>query len=579
MAAAAPKLGTPTADFSLSKCAALLRQKDAEGNSVGHQRAKDYLCSYAARTLNPPGVFLWTPSACTWEHFTMADFKTNVLPKEAVTHSVRTVGENGEERVHSFVLTSWFIAHSGDHVAPVMDPARPRVFADKVRGRCINLFPGYMHGEAMQQPYSAASAKARAAVDVVLRHVLEVLCSGSQPLYEYWLSWMGGMVQGIRQETALYFKSGMGAGKSIVNTWIQTSVLGEQLAHVTDDAELITGKFNMRLKGKLLCVLEEPDTQEAWSRKALEKALRQKITGATIDLADKRIRAITVKNTISYIINTNEEAVALRNDDRRFVCFDVSDHRRGDTAYFTRLAAAMAVKGAGPAFAAYVREFKASAGLNMRAIPESSTRQEIIVQSLGDTHQFLKEEFIARGSGIEMLFAKFFDRLTEWRRNKGRKNAYSRIRVSKDLKAIGIESQTKKVPGSRVNACTLDVTPEYLLETFRARGWMTELDDYVEPEFAFELPPPPPPSDDDEFALDDLPPPPPDFVDSEIDYSDLPPPPADLIPASAPAASTPIGAAAATSASTTGSATASCTSQVSTAALAMFDEVLSDLGL
>ena len=57
--------------------------------------------------------------------------------------------------------------------------------------------------------------------------------------------------------TAIYIRSQKGIGKSCIIDFLRKSVLGSEVIYQTSDSNILSGRFNGPLQGKMLFVLEE----------------------------------------------------------------------------------------------------------------------------------------------------------------------------------------------------------------------------------------------------------------------------------------------------------------------------------
>ena len=105
-------------------------------------------------------------------------------------------------------------------------------------------------------------------LDKVLDKVLlEVLCCGRQPLYEYCLNWFAWLVQkvGVKVNTYLVFWGTPGAGKGILFHFLR-QLLGIEHCLMANSAELVLGHFNDHLQNKLFVFMDEIDFKGEESR-------------------------------------------------------------------------------------------------------------------------------------------------------------------------------------------------------------------------------------------------------------------------------------------------------------------------
>lgn len=186
-------------------------------------------------------------------------------------------------------------------------------------------------GWAFEPVFENAESKCR----LLLAHIREVLCSGCLVSEAYLLNWIAFYFQFPWKvpRTALVLKSDEGTGKTAV-TDILLDAAGRH-GFTSASKKHILGDFNGHLLKCVVVVLEEAlfagDPQAA-------NAIKPLITNKTIGFEPKGKPAFTAPNRLHFAILTNNQwAVPADAGSRRYFVPAVSDHRKGDTAYFTAL--------------------------------------------------------------------------------------------------------------------------------------------------------------------------------------------------------------------------------------------------
>ena len=131
------------------------------------------------------------------------------------------------------------------------------------------------------------------------------------------------MVSGKKMTTAIYIRAQKGIGKSCIIDFLRKSVLGSEVIYQTSDSNILSGRFNGPLQGKMLFVLEEAPcaTQGEW--KVLDSKLKNFITEHTISIEKKGKDQIDVENFVCFILFTNKNSVVFTHDERRYFSPDV----------------------------------------------------------------------------------------------------------------------------------------------------------------------------------------------------------------------------------------------------------------
>jgi len=166
-------------------------------------------------------------------------------------------------------------------------------------------------------------------------HIRSVICGGDEKLDDYLMGWLATLVQNPFDpaRVAVVLRGGKGTGKGAFAAPLQ-KIFGGHGFYIASSG-LLAGRFNAHLEG--VCFLFADEAYFAGARND-EGQLKGLITEATFALEAKGRDATLVPNRLSVLMATNSEwAVRSSNDERRYCVVDVSDTRRGDTAYFDAL--------------------------------------------------------------------------------------------------------------------------------------------------------------------------------------------------------------------------------------------------
>jgi hypothetical protein len=166
-------------------------------------------------------------------------------------------------------------------------------------------------------------------------HILDVICNKNLTLYSYLMCWLARMVQYPAQqgEVAVVMKGGEGTGKGTLAR-AMLRVLGQHSMHISNARHLV-GNFNAHLRDCILLFADEAffagDKQHVGVLKAL-------ITELSLAIEAKYQNAVQAPNFVHIMMASNEEWVIPAGlDARRFLVLVVSEHRKGDHAYFAEI--------------------------------------------------------------------------------------------------------------------------------------------------------------------------------------------------------------------------------------------------
>lgn len=170
--------------------------------------------------------------------------------------------------------------------------------------------------------------------DLNKAHVRNVICSGSEEVYEWVMDWMAALFQspGKNAFTGLVLMGGQGTGKGHFADKMLGGCLDRQhYVHVVD-RKAIFGDFNDVLSGRVLTFVDEAtwggDKRDAGIIKGL-------ITEPTINIARKFLPRVTELSMQHVVLASNEEwPVGIDRDDRRFAVLAVSPRHANSHAYF-----------------------------------------------------------------------------------------------------------------------------------------------------------------------------------------------------------------------------------------------------
>ena len=260
----------------------------------------------------------------------------------------------------------------------------------------------------------------------VLHHVREVLCAGHAGCFDYVMTWLRAVVvEKRRTGTALVFcASEQGTGKGIfidqflgerVMGTIDTEgepTLGEPYVQLGDVQHMV-GRFNTLSQNRLLINADEASSNGGAFKES--SRLKGLITELIAIWESKGLDAVMVRNYANYIFTTNDATpVKVACGDRRFFVRTPSDRYKGDAAYFAALLAEVRDPAATAHFYKYLEAF--DAGVDLRCIPETEERMEMMATNVPLPCQFLREQVEAGAitSGKRKPTAELWDEFSAW---------------------------------------------------------------------------------------------------------------------------------------------------------------------
>lgn len=311
-------------------------------------------------------------------------------------------------------------------------------------------------------------------IEVIDNHIKEVLCGGNIAMFEYVRLFFAFSIAGVKVRKAIFMLSEERTGKGIYLNFLDR-VLGERMLK-TSSTETIT-KYTKPLEGVVLVNIDE--LPELRGNLLIQDKLKGLITEDKFDCRDMYSVGYTQTNTFNIIITTNiEGSINLSQSNKeRYICPDVSDHRKGDFKYFQSVIKAMNCKGVIPAYFNHMRKlYEENKDFNFDIMPNSRTRDEKIISALPPLYKYIKDEFIFNNADMDIECKQLLDEY-----NTNAKFKMTLHRLHKDLKKIGIIKTTVSVNGSTKRKFIVPV--ETLRKIFISKRWYDpEIEDDEAPE-------------------------------------------------------------------------------------------------
>jgi hypothetical protein len=264
----------------------------------------------------------------------------------------------------------------------------------EIPGEMINIFRGFG-----VEPAPGDWSLMRA-------HILNVLCSGRQALFDYLIGWMAWSVQKLDQPigVAVALLGEQGAGKGIFARTFG-NLFGEHFAHIANGDQL-TGRFNASVGKSCFIFLDEA----VWAGdKKGEGVLKALITEPSLTLEAKFRDPITVANRLRIMVASNNDwAVPAGIGDRRWLILNINNRHAGtkNADYFAALKDE--VDNGGPAAMLHDLLAMDLSAFNVRDVPRTAAKAQQQALSLPSLEAWLYqvlqegaiEERIQPGSAV-----------------------------------------------------------------------------------------------------------------------------------------------------------------------------------
>jgi hypothetical protein len=188
-------------------------------------------------------------------------------------------------------------------------------------------------------------------VNLILKHINEVLCDGNGEAAKYFIEWLAHIVQypEVKPTVAILMKSAEGTGKGTIYKLLK-KMLGAN-AHQVNGSYQLMGRFNGIVAGRLLIFGDEVDMTD---KKSFDRA-KGIISEPTISLELKGIDPEPIPNMARFMFAGNHDQVIVAGTrERRFLVLEIAEHIIGNRDYFKSLNHQIDNGGA-PAFLAYLQ--------------------------------------------------------------------------------------------------------------------------------------------------------------------------------------------------------------------------------
>ena len=226
-------------------------------------------------------------------------------------------------------------------------------------------------------------------------------------LFDYLWKWMAHLSQkpGEKPGVAIVLRGQQGTGKGTF-CGVLKELVGRKAYKEVASMGRITGNFNAHLQNALLVNANEA----LWGgNKSHEGALKALVTDEELAIEPKGVDTYFIKNCMRLIVTSNEAwAVPMGLDDRRFLCLDISDKVKEDTAYFKTIHEQMKNGG----YEALMQELMNVNldGFDVRTKPQTNTGHDMKLLSASPVEQWwydtlASDGFYASPEGYEAFYS------------------------------------------------------------------------------------------------------------------------------------------------------------------------------
>ena len=231
-------------------------------------------------------------------------------------------------------------------------------------------------------------------VQPILDFIFEVIANGKEENFKYIISWLSHIVckPYKKTEVALFLHSNeKGTGKGTLGYWLKNYLFGSHISNVISGLSKLTQKHNTCIQKKIFTMVEElPSLQGEFH--AQFDTMKHIITDPQITIEPKGIDPFEIPNFANFmLLSNNLMSIKLERGDRRYACFEVSSHKKGDEDYWDHLHDEVLTEETAKEFFKYLKNLDDSEKISLRKIPKTTIRQTLIDNSIPVHEQFFED--------------------------------------------------------------------------------------------------------------------------------------------------------------------------------------------
>ena len=325
----------------------------------------------------------------------------------------------------------------------------------------FNTFAGMIH------KYNSEFTIDHNKIHRFLDHIKQIWCSGDEALYECTIKTFALYVQRPERKTkiCLVITGREGLGKNIITDILRDHVIGKRYVCETPSMAKITGKFNAFVENKLLCVLNEAANVSSDGAHEAQEVLKDRIDAETIPIERKNIDPYTASDRCNYICYSNNNYVIKASTElRRYVFYQASDAKLGDSEYFRSLADDFNEHGAGIHLYHYLMSLDVSGFVPQRDFPTTTLKEQMKMDAFDKPTQWLiaccNEEvmnFMSIDNGNFNSVSDMLSRFNQWMISMGDKSSWTTQRFGRSIVKLLGEGERPRQKGIRMRGYTLSI--------------------------------------------------------------------------------------------------------------------------
>ena len=254
-------------------------------------------------------------------------------------------------------------------------------------------------------------------IGLLLKH-LEILCNNEKEVYEYFINWIGQMVQyPERKSICITFISKEGAGKGTLMHLFRNMFGKKKILETADPLRDVFGDFNGAMKDAFLINFNEIGLTDM---KPIRNKMKHLITDPTVWINEKNIKAYEINSYHRCLITTNNvEPIVVSKDTRRDVVIRCSDELINNKSYFDKIYTLINDDKIVRDFYDYLMSLKDLENFDKIALPKTEYQQNLSDLSVTVIEQWIKDwtikNYDMKERIIKMTSEDLYNDFINWR--------------------------------------------------------------------------------------------------------------------------------------------------------------------
>jgi hypothetical protein len=422
------------------------------------------------------GYFFNNVLEAEFSHFTEKDFK-EFLPTD-LTDTYYEGKKKIEFNAKKFLQSTEFMKET---FTPAIDYSKDFIYSNfktlhghKIEMKMLNM---KRNKNIIDLIETIPREEIQPRLNKVYDHIKNVLCSGNEQQYEFFINFIACTFGGRKVRKAIMAISKERTGKGLIINNLLHGILGDQFLKTSAVEDII--KLTKKFEGRLLLNFDELPVQTEF--KTVSDVMKSLITEPQFNCRGMYVEGYQQLNTFNIIITSNNNCINLtQSNNTKYVCLDVSEKMIGNYDYFEEMVDIVKCEHIKLAFYNDMMErFKTLDKWNEdRAMPTSETYIFKVIEALPLFYKYIKEQYILKNKDLCVQTSTFYTKYYEETKDRTSKNQIGRY-----LSAIGIESikkSSKTEEGKTIQYYNYEASHKLLLDYYKNKNWIDDKVDNIQ---------------------------------------------------------------------------------------------------